>query len=197
MGAMTTPDFEIPLLAALHRADVLREEWRRRYRRGGISPTHRIDPVDGMLVEFCAQIFPTTAGEGVDVVLGQWPKSDTRLSTTSLCLFTSQSASTVITTSQGIAQITETTYSGYSRIAMSNATWGALGAGTGGGRQTSYPQQTFGTVGVTGATINGFFIADNPPTKVVAQANFDDLTAVVLNTGDVLKLTPTVRFASA
>lgn len=138
-----------------------------------------------------AQIFPD---EGLDIFLGQWPKNDTRLTTTYLCLFTSQTASTVITHAQALANVTETSYTSYARQALATATWGALAERpTNLGRQTTYPQVTFPTVGATGATINGFFIGDaTPPTKVIGQANFDDTTAVPLLTNDVIKVTPTV-----
>lgn len=139
------------------------------------------------------EIFPD---EGLDVVLGQWPKDTLRLSTTYLCLFTSQTASTVMTSGQTLANVTETTYTNYARQALAAATWGAAAAGTG-GRKTTYPQVTFPTVGATGATINGFFIGDaSPPTKVIAQANFDDVTAVVLATNDIIKVTASVQFNS-
>ncbi len=137
------------------------------------------------------QIFPD---EGLDIFLGQFPKNDIRLTTIYLCLFTSQTASTVITHAQALANVTETTYTNYARQALATATWGALAEKpTNLGRQTTYPQITFPTVGATGATINGFFLGDaTPPTKVIAQANFDDLTAVPLLTNDVLKCTPTL-----
>ena len=138
-----------------------------------------------------AEIFPD---EGLDIVLGQWPKDAVRLSTTYLCLFTSQTAATVITSGQTLANITETTYTNYARQALAAATWGAQAAGTG-GRKTTFPQVTFPTVGAVGATINGFFLGDaTPPVKAIAQANFDDVTAVPLMTNDIIKVTPTVQF---
>lgn len=137
-----------------------------------------------------AQIFPD---EGLDVVLGQWPKNATRETTSNLCLFTSQTASTVITHTQTKANITETTYTSYARQSLATATWGALAEyQTTLGRATVYPQVTFPTVGATGATINGFFLTEGANTKCIAQANFDDTTAVVLATNDVIKVTPTV-----
>jgi hypothetical protein len=137
-----------------------------------------------------AAIFPD---EGLDVWLGQWPKNDTRETSSNLCLFTSQTATTVITHAQAFANVTETTYTSYARQAMATATWGALSEYSSTlGRQTTYPQVTFPTVGASGATINGFHITNTANTKVVAQANFTDLTAVPLLTNDVIKVTPTV-----
>ncbi len=137
-----------------------------------------------------AQIFPD---EGLDIALGQFPKNDTRITSMTLCLFTSQTATTVITHAQALANVTETSYTSYARQTLATATWGALAERpTNLGRQTTYPQITFPTVGATGATINGFFIGEAAtPTKIVAQANFDDLTAVPLLTNDILKCTAT------
>jgi hypothetical protein len=137
-----------------------------------------------------AAIFPD---EGLDVWLGQWPSNDTRETTANLCLFTSQTASTVITHTQALANITETAYTSYARQSMATATWGAKSEYSSTlGRQTTYPQVTFPTVGATGATINGFFVTNGANTKCVCQANFSDVTAVTLATNDVIKVTPTV-----
>ena|SRR5215471_11623212 len=137
-----------------------------------------------------AAIFPD---EGLDTLLGQWPRNDARETTANLCLFTSQTASTVIAHNQALANITETVYTAYARQSLATATWGALSEySTTLGRQTTYPQVTFPTVGTTGATINGFHITNAANTKCVCQANFSDTTAVTLNTNDVLKVTPTV-----
>lgn len=137
-----------------------------------------------------AAIFPD---EGLDVWLGQWPKNDTRETTANLCLFTSQTASTVIAHTAILSAITETAYTSYARQSLATATWGALSEYSSTlGRQTTYPQVTFPTVGATGATINGFHITNGANTKCVGQSNFSDVTAVVLATNDVLKVTPTV-----
>lgn len=137
-----------------------------------------------------AQMMPD---EGLDTWLGQYPKNDTREVTANLCLFTSQTASTVITHAQTIANITETVYTSYARQSLATATWGALAERpTNLGRQTTYPQVTFPTCGATGATINGFHITNAANTKVIGQANFDDGLASVLALNDILKVTPTM-----
>lgn len=181
------PENEIHLLQALHCVDLLRHEVKFR----------NLNKHEMQFIDFMAEIFPD---EGLDLVLGQFPKNTTRITALELCLFTSQTASTVITSAQTIANITETTYSSYARQALATATWGAAAAGTG-GRKTTYSQITFPTVGVTGATINGFFVGWDTgaggtatPTICVGQANFDDVTAVVLATNDVIKVTPTIQF---
>lgn len=141
-----------------------------------------------------AEILPD---EGLDLFLGQFPKNDTRLTSTYLCLFTSQTASTVITHAQTMADITESGFTNYARQELATATWGVLAEYSGTlGRQTTYPQITFPTVGASGGSaINGFFISDILSTtgdKCIAQANFDDTTAVTLLTNDVIKVTPTL-----
>lgn len=140
-----------------------------------------------------AQILPD---EGLDIILGQFPMSTAKYtSPLNLALFTSQTATTVITHAQTFANITETTFTNYARQSLAAATWGAIAERpTNAGRQTTYPQATFPTVGATGATINGFYITNNGHTVVIGQANFDDGLAVVLATNDVIKVTPTFAY---
>jgi hypothetical protein len=141
-----------------------------------------------------AQIFPDA---GLDLVLGQLPKGATQLTTLYLGLFTSQTASTVITSGQDGTNVTETVFTNYAAQSLAAATWGAAGAVTG-GRGTTYTQITYPTVGATGATINGLFIKTAnvalSATNLLAQANFDDVTAVTLATNDVIKVTPTFAY---
>jgi hypothetical protein len=134
--------------------------------------------------------------EGLDIILGQFPLSTAKYtSPLNLALFTSQTSSTVITHAQTFANITETTYTSYARQSLAAATWGAAAERpTNLGRQSTYPQITFPTVGATGATINGFYITNNGHTVCIGQANFDDVTAVVLATNDVIKVTPTLAY---
>jgi hypothetical protein len=140
-----------------------------------------------------AQMMPD---EGLDIILGQFPMNTAKYTSPLNCaLFTSQSASTVITHAQAFANITETTYTSYARQTLAAATWGAIAERpTNLGRQTTYPQVTYPTVGATGATINGFYITNNGHTVVIGQANFDDGLAVVLATNDVIKVTPTLAY---
>ncbi len=134
--------------------------------------------------------------EGLDIIIGQFPQAAVKYtSPLNLCLFTSQTATTVITHAQAFVNITETVYTAYARQALAAATWGAIAERpTNLGRQTTYPQVTFPTVGATGATVNGFHITNSLNTIVVGQANFDDGLAVVLATNDVIKVTPTLAY---
>ena len=95
----------------------------------------------------------TCPDEGLDFILGQFPFNTAKYtSPLNLALFTSQTASTVITHAQTIANITETTTTSYARQSLAAATWGAAAERpTNLGRQQTYPQVTFPTVGATGA----------------------------------------------
>lgn len=133
--------------------------------------------------------------EGLDLWLGQFPLATVKYTTPiNLCLFTSHTPTTVITHAQTLSSITETVYTSYARQSLAAATWGAVAERpTNLGRQSTYPQVTFPTVGATGATINGFHITNNGNTVLFpGQANFDDGLAVVLATNDVIKVTPTI-----
>ena len=76
------------------------------------------------------------------------------------------------------SSITATTYTSYATQDLAAATWGAAAERAGNtGRQMTYPQVTYATVGVTGDTINGFYVMNNGATICIGAANFDDLTA--------------------
>lgn len=140
-----------------------------------------------------AQMMPD---EGLDIILGQFPLSTAKYTSPLKCaLFTSQTASTVITHAQAFANITESAYTNYVRQDLAAATWGAVAERpTNLGRQSTYPQITYPTVGATGSTVNGFYVTNNGFTVVIGQANFDDGLAVVLALNDVIKLTPTLAY---
>jgi hypothetical protein len=131
---------------------------------------------------------------GLDIVLGQFPKNATRLTSVDLGLFSSHTASTVITHAQTGTSITESAWTNYARQALATATWGAQAEySTTLGRMTTYPQVTFPTVGASGGTVNGFFLTTTGApgaANIIGQANFDDVTAVVLATNDIIKVTP-------
>lgn len=143
-----------------------------------------------------ASIYPT---EGLDYILGVIPKGGSNPGTLYLGLFTSQTASTVPANTAVLATatgVTETAYTAYARQALTAATWGALAAGTGNGRKTTYPQITFPTVGASpGGNINGFFIASAASAGIcLYYANFDDVTAITPATNDIIRVTPTMEY---
>ena len=134
--------------------------------------------------------------EGLDFILGQFPFNTAKYtSPLNLNLFSSQTASTVITHAQTISNITESAWTNYANQDLAAATWGAAAERpTNAGRQQTYPQVTFPTVGASGGTVNGFYVSNNGHTICIGQANFDDLTAVVLATNDIIKVTPTFAY---
>lgn len=136
-----------------------------------------------------AEIFPD---EGLDWIMNQWLHNVAAPEDMELRLFSSQSATTVITSAQGTADITECAWTNYASQTLGSATWGAQAAGSG-GRKSTYPQVTFPTCGATGGTANGFYITNSVGGTCVCAANFDDTTAVVLQSGDIIKVTPTVQ----
>lgn len=141
-----------------------------------------------------AQILPDT---GLDNILTVVPKGSATIATMYLGLFSSQTASTVITHTQTGTNITESAWTNYARQALAAATWGALAEYSSTlGRITTYPQVSFPACGVTGGTVNGFTIvitnAAPGATNMLGQANFDDATAVVLAQNDIIRVTPSL-----
>jgi len=137
-----------------------------------------------------AEIFPN---EGLDLIYGGFPKGGTGPANTWLGLFTAFTASTVGTSAAVIASWTEVASAGaYARQTISSASWGTVGT-TQSGRGSAAAQVTFSTATAVWGTVNGFIIANSATQGAGAVwfgANFDDVTAVVINTNDVIKVTP-------
>ena len=140
--------------------------------------------------------------EGIDKIMGIFPKNGTNLSTLYIGLFTSQTPSTVpsrgATGGASPSGWTEAVGTAYARQAMSAATWGAPST-NGLGRKITYPEITFPTVGAGGwGTVNGFFVSTHVSSQagdtIIYFANFDDLSGNLLNSGDVQKITPSMQF---
>jgi hypothetical protein len=144
-----------------------------------------------------AEIVPD---EGLDYILGIFPKNGSNLATSYLGLFTSQTASTVPAASMVLATptgITEAGYTSYARQSIAAASWGTTGAKTiwsQSGRGTTAAQVSFPAATATYSTaINGFFLATASTAGVCLFAsNFDDTTAVAtMAIGDIVRCTPT------
>ena len=138
-----------------------------------------------------AEIFPN---EGLTLVFAAAPKGGTGPANTWLALFTSWSASTVAGSAATVASWAEVSAAGaYTRQTISSASWGTA-ATSQSGWGTGAAQVTFATATAVWGTVNGFFIA-NSATNAAGNAwfgcNFDDTTAVAVNTNDVIKVTPT------
>jgi hypothetical protein len=140
-----------------------------------------------------AEIWPD---EGLDIVLTIFPKGGTNLNTTFLCLFTTFTASTVGTSGNAADSYTEPSGGAYARQTLVSGDWGAIAAGTG-GRKTTATQITFPTATAVWGTINGFWLANQASAsgdKTLFAANFDDTTAVTINTNDIIKVTATAQY---
>lgn len=138
--------------------------------------------------------------EGIDAIFGVFPKNGANYATLYLGLFTSQTASTVpdrsATGGSSPSGWTEASGTSYARQSIAAADWGSPATDST-GRKVTASQVTFPAAGSGGwGTANGFFVAtasaSGASDKIVFFANFDDLTAVTINAGDVIKITPSV-----
>lgn len=143
-----------------------------------------------------AEIFPS---EGLDLVIGIVPKGGATVSTTYIGLWgTSFTASTVGTAANARASYTEPSGGAYARQSIAAASWGANADGGGGasepGRKTTAGQVTFPTATAPWGTINGFYLVNSSTGgagSLYYACNFDDTTAITVNTNDIVKVTPT------
>jgi len=137
-----------------------------------------------------AEIFPN---EGLDLIFGVVPKGGTAPANTWIGLFTGYTASTVGTSDAVIGSWTEVSAAGaYARQTIASSSWGTVGT-TQSGRGSAAAQVTFPTATAVWGTVNGFLITQSLTTgagTVYFGANFDDTTAVVVNTNDIVKVTP-------
>ena len=138
-----------------------------------------------------AEIFPN---EGLDLIFAGFPKGGTGPANTWIGLFTAFTASTVGTSAATVTSWTEVSAAGaYARQTISSASWGTVGT-TQSGRGSAAAQITFPTATAVWGTVNGFIVTNSLTTNagtVWFGANFDDTTAVAINTNDVIKVTPT------
>lgn len=144
-----------------------------------------------------AELIPN---EGLDYMLGIFPKNGTNLATGYLGLFTGATASTtpsataVLSTSTGV---TEAGYTSYARVSVASSDWGSVGSKTiwsQSARGVTASEKSFPAATATYSTaINGFFLATASTAGVALfYSNFDDITAVAtMAIGDIIKVTPT------
>ena len=134
--------------------------------------------------------------EGLDQVLALFPRTGGTIpANTWIGVFTAYTANTVGTNTDTRASYTEPGAGvNYARQTISSASWGAA-AGATGGRKSTAGQVTFGTASGSWGTLNGFFIANSLTVgSLYFAANFDDTTAVPIQSNDVIKITPTVQY---
>lgn len=139
---------------------------------------------------------------GLSALLGVFPATATAQPTVLYVgLFASQTSGTVPSrTAQGgavPASWVETPQFASARQVISGNQWGAPTI-AGNGVSVAGPQVTFPTATSNGLSANGFFVStlvsskagDNP----LFFSNFNDLTQLAINSGDVVRITPTVAF---
>lgn len=134
--------------------------------------------------------------EGLDLVLAIFPRTGGAIpANTWIGLFTAFTANTVGTNTDTRANWTEPGAGvNYARQTISSASWGAI-AGATGGRKTTAGQVTFGTASGSWGTLNGFTILNSLTVgSIYFGANFDDTTAVPIQSNDVIKVTPTITY---
>ncbi len=129
----------------------------------------------------------------MDLIYAGYPKGATGPVNTWLGLFTAFTASTVGTSAAVIASWAEVSNAGaYTRQTIASSSWGTVGT-TQSGRGSAAAQVTFATATAVWGTVNGFITTSsltNAAGIVWFAANFDDTTAVAVNTNDVIKVTP-------
>lgn len=141
--------------------------------------------------------------EGLAYLLGILPKGGTSPANLYLGLFTSQTATTVITATQTLsANITEPTFTNYARVAVASTDWGSVNAsdtvwGATPVSSVTASQKSFAAAGsAVAVAINGFFVSSALTGGVcVFASNWDDVTAIPsISLGDIVRVTPKFAF---
>lgn len=132
--------------------------------------------------------------QGIDTIFGIFPKNGANHATLYLGLFTSQTATTV--PDRDATGWTEAAGAAYARQPIAAADWGAP-VTTSTGRKITAAQVAFPVAGSGGwGLVNGFFLATGDDT-LIYFANFDDETAVRINAGDRIYITPSMTLLGA
>lgn len=142
-----------------------------------------------------AEIWPD---EGLDWALDRLTGNAAAPTNLYVGLFTSQTPTTVPARTAVLATqtgVTEAAYSGYARVAIAPADWGAPST-NGNGRIRAAAQKAFAAAGASYATqINGFFVASALSGGVALfYSNFTGDTPIAsLALGDVPRVTPSMQ----
>ena len=145
-----------------------------------------------------AEVFPN---EGLTLIYAGFPKGGTGPANTWVGLFTGGTGSTLPGTGNGSLNVIGTwvevaTAGAYTRQTVSSASWGTA-ATTQSGWGSACAQVTFATATAVWGTVTGFIIGNQlagSAGTVYLGASFDDVTAVAINTNDVLRVTPSWIF---
>jgi hypothetical protein len=133
---------------------------------------------------------------GIQHILAVWPRSGTNDGVLYVGLFGGLTSGTVPArdiTAGTAGGWTEVTGYGYARQVVSAGQWG-ITAINGSGLKITAVQVAFPTATGTWMSANGLFMSTNVSAGAgdtpIFFANFDDLSTVVLNSGDQVKITP-------
>jgi hypothetical protein len=89
------------------------------------------------------------------------------------------------------ATYTEATFTGYSSVTLTGASWGAASGGS-----IAYAQQTFtSSANQTTENIYGYYLIQTTSGKLVSAERFADGPYAITNNGDNIKITPTITAA--
>jgi hypothetical protein len=88
------------------------------------------------------------------------------------------------------SDLTEATFTGYSSISLTPATWATT---PGAPSDVTYPEQTFtSSANQTLQNIYGYYLIQTTSGKLVAAERFDTGPYAIQNSGDAIKLTPKI-----
>jgi hypothetical protein len=143
----------------------------------------------------------TWTDSGLSALLGAFPRSAAIPAVMYAGLFASQTSGTVPNrTAHGGAAPggwVETPQFASARQVISGAQW-SVPIISGNGVAVTGLQLTFPTATANGLSANGFFLSNEPSSKAGDTpfffANFDDLTQITINSGDVVRVTPRIQF---
>jgi hypothetical protein len=147
-----------------------------------------------------AELFPS---EGLDLILGVFPKGGTNISSLYVGLFTGYASPSLPASGAALTTVTEMTSGGaygYTRKLITGAVgWNAQAATPNGdGRRVIATSGQTWTAGANWpAAVNGFFLANSATISggaAIYYAHFDDGAGVTLNSGDSLTVTPWLGF---
>ena len=85
---------------------------------------------------------------------------------------------------------TASTFTGYSPVTLTGASWGTASAGT-----IAYAQQTFTCSGASSESVYGYFVYQTTSNILVWAERDASAPFAIANSGDAVKITPTISAA--
>jgi hypothetical protein len=89
-----------------------------------------------------------------------------------------------------VADLTEADFTGYSAVTLTGSSWSATNADP---SVASYAEQSFtSSAGSQSQSVYGYYVVNNGGTILLWAERFSDGPYVIVNNGDVIKVTPTI-----